>query len=244
MSPGEAPAADRQAARAAALLRRPGAWLDGSGSSYQVRTGPDRRRRPALSLDEAAFARLADEPGLALRPEGGWRLARSGAADALDRAGRPGRLLGERAVAEPDGRVVTRAANLGESPLAWLARRKDAQGRPWLTPAEAAAGERLREDHQRAGSLGRLTMSWDAGPRDRTARGPGADPLEHGRDARSRVAAALDAVGPELRGVLEQVCLRETSLTLAERELALPRRAGKTVLKLALQRLANHYRIG
>ena len=28
--------------------------------------------------------------------------------------------------------------NIAESPIAWLARRKDAEGRPWLTPAEIA----------------------------------------------------------------------------------------------------------
>jgi hypothetical protein len=39
------------------------------------------------------------------------------------------------------------------------------------------------------------------------------------------------------------VCLAETALQVAERELGLPRRAGKTVLKLALQRLAMHYRM-
>ena len=87
-------------------------------------------------------------------------------------------------------------------------------------------------------------MSWDAAPRNGAGRGPGTDPLARGGAARARVAGALQAVGPELRGVLEQVCLRETSLTLAERELGLPKRAGKTVLKLALQRLAAHYRIG
>ena len=240
---GDAHAAERLAERAALLLGRPGAWLSAEGGTYRVRVDADRRRRSPLALDEAAFVRLARVPGLAVRAEGGWRLAREARRAGEDRAGRPGVIPGERAVVDADGRTNMRAANLGESPLTWLARRRDGRGRPWLSPVEAAAGEKLRDDFSRAGVLGRLTMSWDAGPRTRGGRGPGSDPLESGRGARARVAAALDAVGPELRGVLEQVCLRETSLALAERELALPKRAGKTVLKLALQRLAAHYRM-
>jgi hypothetical protein len=151
---------------------------------------------------------------------------------------------GQRTVVMPDGRTEMRRANLGESPLAWLARRRGPDGEPWLSAADLMAGERLREDFQRAGTLGRLTMAWDAGPRAKGGRGPGSDPLEHGVSARARIAAALDAVGPQFRGVLEQVCLRGAALGVAERELMLPRREGKRVLKSALQRLAAHYRIG
>ena len=61
--------------------------------------------------------------------------------------------------------------------------------------------------------------------------------------AKARVASALEAVGPGLREMLEQVCLRASALEAAERGLGLPSRSGKTVLKLALQRLAAHYRI-
>ncbi len=48
-------------------------------------------------------------------------------------------------------------------------------------------------------------------------------------------------IGAGLREILERVCLAGLSLEAAERELKLPRRSGKTVLKLALQRLAAHY---
>ncbi|HEX6866325.1 MAG TPA: DUF6456 domain-containing protein, partial [Caulobacteraceae bacterium] len=46
---------------------------------------------------------------------------------------------------------------------------------------------------------------------------------------------------PGLRDMLEQVCLTDSALEAAERSLGLPRRSGKAVLKLALQRLAVHY---
>jgi hypothetical protein len=86
-------------------------------------------------------------------------------------------------------------------------------------------------------------MSWDAGPRSGSARGPSVEPAERARAAKARVAAALAAAGPGLRGVLEQVCLAGSALEAAERALGLPRRSGKTVLKLALGRLADHYRL-
>ena len=238
-------AAELAATRAAARLTREGAWLSEEGGGYVVRLAADRRRRPVMRLDEAGFRRLADAPGLKRRAGGeGWVLARPVVEAGPDPAGRPGVIDGERAVAEADGRVRTRRANLGESPIAWLARRKDAAGRPWLSAGEAAAGETLREDFQRAGTLGRLTMAWDAAPRGRAPRGAGLDPMERGVEARARVAAALDAVGPGLREMLELVCLRSSALEAAERGLGLPSRSGKTVLKLALQRLAAHYRLG
>lgn len=235
---------ERLAARAAQALARPGAWLAAAAPGYAVRGSADRRRRPLLALDEAAFAALARTPGLKPRPEGGWTLAARPAPPPPDQAGRPGIIEGERAVVETDGRLTPRRANLGESPIAWLARRKDAAGRPWLDPREAAAGERLRDDFHRAGMIGRMTMSWDAGPRSRGGRGPGLEPAERARAAKARIAAALEAAGPGLRGILEQVCLAGSALEAAERALGLPRRSGKTLLKLALGRLADHYRIG
>lgn len=221
------------AARAAALLVRPGAYLEEAGGAYLVRPGPDRRRRPLLRLDEAAFTALVREPGLRPRREGGWSVIAE-TADIAPPPGRPGVIEGERLIADPDGGLVSRKANLGESPLAWLARRD------LITPAEAAAGERLRDDFQRAGSLGRLTMAWDAGPKA-SSRGPGLEPAERARAAKDRIARALAAAGPGLREILEHVCLAGTALEAAERALGLPRRSGKTVLKLALQRLAAHY---
>ena len=236
---------ERAAERALRLLAGPQAWLEPAGEGARLRTGPDRRRRVALHLPEAVIAHLARSPGLRPRAAGGWRLAAAAepAAPSLP-AGRPGVVEGARVVVDADGRPVARRANLGESPLAWLARRRGPDGRPWLTPAEFAAGERLRDDHHRAGQLGRLTMAWDAGPKTAGGRAPGLDPAERGVAAKARVRAALEAAGPGLREVLERVCLHGSALEAAERGLGLPRRSGKTVLKLALGRLAAHYGIG
>lgn len=221
--------------RARDLLGRPGAWLDRVGDTWLVRLGADRRRRPALRLDQGAVTALRREPGLLPRPEGGWLLA--GAAEA-EPPGRLSQIVGE-AVVDGERRPVRR--NRGESPVAWLARRKGPDGRPWLRPVEIMAAERLREDFERAGMVGRLTMDWEAGPRDRKALGPSAPPM--GGAARRRVQAALEEVGPGLREILEEVCLGGSALQAAERALGLPARSGRVRLSLALQRLARHYRL-
>lgn len=236
--------AERVAARAVALLSRPGAVLEQAGpAGYAIRVNADRRRRPAMRLDAAAFAKLARDYGLGPLTDGGWRLTRVPQPTTAPPPGRPGFLPGEREIVGPDGRRTMRSVNLGESPIAWLARRRDSAGRPWLTPAEMAAAEKLREDYVGAGVVGRLTMAWDAGPRARGGRGPGQEPAERARAAKDRIARALAAVGPGLREVLERVCFTGSALEAAERDLGLPRRSGKTVLKLALQRLAAHYGI-
>jgi hypothetical protein len=236
---------ERSADRAALLLERGGSSLRTIGPGlYAVRTSPDLRRRPAMLLDEAVFAVLARDPGLSPLSDGGWRLTRPRLVRPKPPVGRPSMIEGRRDVTGPDGRRVSLAANLGESPIAWLARRRDASGETWLTLAEVAAAEKLREDFTLAGTLGRLTMTWDAGPRSAGGRGPGVEPAERARAAKDRIARALDAVGPGLREILEHVCFAGTALEAAERGLGLPRRSGKTVLKLALQRLAVHYGIG
>lgn len=237
----------RMLERARSLLDRPGAWLDQSDGAYPLRLGGDRRGRVVLTLDEAAFRALVERPGLRRRDGGGW-LPRPAPARNTSLSpsppGRPGLIEGERPVMEADGRLTTRRANLGESPVAWLARRKDASGRPWLTPAEVAAGERLRADGEIALSGPPLTMRWDALPRSGGGSSARVEPSDRALSASARVEAALSACGPRLRALVERVCIHGTSLQLAEQDLSLRRRQGKTVLKQGLQALADHYGIG
>lgn len=234
--------AEHLAGRAARLLARPGAVIEAAGLGYAVRFGPNRRNRAMLVLDEAAFHMLARMARLKPRALGGWTVSAAPPAPKPPPPGRPGVIDGERVIEEPGLGAVSFKSNLGESPLAWLARRRDGKGRLWLTSVEAAAGERLRDDFYRAGTLGRLTMNWDAGPRvDGGA--PRLDPAERSRSAKDRIAAALDAVGPGLREILEHVCLAGTALEASERALGLPRRSGKMLLKLGLQRLVIHYKM-
>ena len=229
--------------RARALLQRPNAWLGVEGAAYAVRLGPDRRARIALTLDEAGFRALVGRPGLRPRPAGGWT-ARQDRVETPSPAGRPGVIEGERAVMQPDGRLAIRRANLGESPIAWLARRRDADGRPLLTPAQIAAGERLRAEAERALAGPSLTMRWDALPRSGGGSSARVEPTDQALSAARRVDLALAACGPRLRPIVERICIRGASLQLAETGLGLRRRQGKLLLREGLQALAQHYGIG
>ncbi|WP_313008131.1 DUF6456 domain-containing protein [Brevundimonas vesicularis] len=230
--------------RARGLVAKPGAWLSAEGGAYALRLSPDRRSRVSLTLTETEFRALIDQPGLRARPGGGWTARTTADEAALPPPGRPGFVAGERDLMQADGRMVRARANLGESPIAWLARRKDASGRPWLTSAEAAAGERLRREAEMALKGPSVTMRWDAVPHSGSGTSTRVEPTDRALSAARRVEQALTAVGPRLRPILTRICIHGDSLQLAETGLGLRRRQGKTVLKQALQALADHYGIG
>ncbi len=134
--------------------------------------------------------------------------------------------------------------NDGESPLAWLASRKDKNGTPLLSPFQFRAGERLRADYYFAGLTARVTASWNAAAA--SAQGGGgnndlATLTDNVLAARQRVVRALAAVGPELSGILVDVCCHLRGLEEAEKTEGWPQRSGKVVLQIALTRLARHY---
>ena len=137
--------------------------------------------------------------------------------------------------------------NETESPLGWLRSRKDRNGRPLIADAQYAAGERLRADYWFAGLSQRVTSNWSApAPADRSRRAAPSHAASLRDDviaAKERVARALKAVGPELSGVLIDVCCELKGLEEAERSEGWPQRAGKVVLQIALTRLAKHYGI-
>jgi hypothetical protein len=143
-------------------------------------------------------------------------------------------------VRDPEGGARL-MVDLAESPLGWLARRRDKDGAPLVDAAQLAAGERLRADADRARLPPRVTTSWDAVPAPAT-RGDGMAAFADGAlAARDRVNRALAAVGPELGGVLVDVCCFLKGIEALERERGWPARTGRIVLGLALDRLAAHY---
>lgn len=135
------------------------------------------------------------------------------------------------------GRSVT--VNLAESPLGWL------RAHGHVSERQYEAGERLRGDWERAQLGPRVTMRWDAGPIERGARGapPVAGPGTAATAAKARFEAAAAAVGPGLSDVLWRVVCAGEGMREAETALGWPARAGKLVLGLALDRLAQFYRI-
>jgi hypothetical protein len=156
----------------------------------------------------------------------------------------PNRMLAERtlpgdpaAVGRRPARTVT--VNLAESPLGWL------QARGMVSARQFEAGERLRGDWETAGLAPRVTMRWDASRGSGDRRGPpGAiDPTTAQISAKRRMEAAMDAAGPGLRDILWRVACAGEGLEGAEKALAWPKRAGKLVLLMALDRVADHYGI-
>lgn len=238
------PVAAARLTRIRGLLSRPGAWIDDAAPAYPLRLGATRRDRVWLTLDEAQLRAVIAAPGLSPRPGGGWTLRRATPETPAPAPRRPGVIAGERPVMLDDGRIVARPANLGESPLAWLARRRDAQGRPFLSPAQVAAGERLRREAEIALSGASVTMRWDALPRSGGGTSARIEPGDRALSAAARVVAALDACGPRTRGVVERICIHGSSLQLAEDGLGQRRRQGKVLLRLGLEALAEHYGLG
>lgn len=135
--------------------------------------------------------------------------------------------------------------NIAESPLAWLARRKDKDGRALISEAEFSAGERLRADFWFARMTPNVTANWslllggDSGHRGNPDLG--AEVHDHVLAARDRVRRALAAAGPDLAGILIDVCCCLKGLESAERDGGWPKRSGKVVLQIALRQLARHY---
>ncbi len=146
---------------------------------------------------------------------------------------------------EVDGVRRPALVNEAESPLGWLKNRKDRNGRPLISAAQFEAGERLRSDYSFAQLMPRTTANWGAlAPSAGGRRGPPSD-VAGLRDevlaAKARVSNALEATGPELAGVLIDVCCELKGLEDAEKAHGWPQRAGKVVLQIALTRLARHY---
>ena len=69
------------------------------------------------------------------------------------------------------------------------------------------------------------------------------DPTHAQIAAKQRFDAAIAAVGPGLGDVLWRVVCAGEALPQAEKGLGWPARAGRVVLTLALDRLADHYRL-
>jgi len=127
--------------------------------------------------------------------------------------------------------------NVAESPLMWL------HARGHMDDRQFAAGERLRADWEQAQLSPRVTMNWDP-VRVRGGNDQGLSPGERQVAAKQRFDGAVAAAGPGLSDILWRVVCAGETLPDAERTLAWPVRSGKLVLKLALDRVAQFYRIG
>ncbi|MGB3470298.1 MAG: DUF6456 domain-containing protein [Erythrobacter sp.] len=144
---------------------------------------------------------------------------------------------GVRRSAGAKGKRRSVTVNIGESPIAWLHARGHLDNRLF------DAGEALRDDYERAQLSPSLTMRWDpvrvkSGGGDR-----GLSPTEKQIAAKRRFDGALDQAGKGLEDILWRVVCAGEGLPEAEKTLGWPARSGKLVLKLALDRVADFYRI-
>jgi hypothetical protein len=135
----------------------------------------------------------------------------------------------------------TAVVNWSESPLGQLMRRRGRAGEPFLSSAEFQAGERLRADYTRGQIMPRLGANWVASVSSGRRDGGIADLTDAALAARMRVDKAVRAVGPELAGVLVDVCCFLKGMEAVEMERGWPARSAKIVLKTALGVLARHY---
>lgn len=226
--------AQKHADRIRSLLRSGRARVEsGAAPGMVILTN----RQGSIRVEAGALGALA-RAGQIVRQDGHVGLPPvAGDSDGGDRTAR------DEAVVEVAGVLSTVAINPGESPLGQLARRKDKDGRPFLTAREVQAGERLRGDYTRGRIMPRLGANWEAGlsgGRRGDANGI-ADLMDAALAARQRVDHALKAVGPELSGLLVDICCFLKGLETVERERSWPVRSAKVMLKTALGVLARHY---
>ena len=186
---------------------------------------------PAAVIETLAAAGLVAVERRVVLPTPAGRRAAAPSASA-------GRRLVERAMPFDKGTTAVRSVtvNLAESPLGWL------RARGMVSERQHLAGERLREDWERAQLGPRVTMRWDRAPGGGSRAGapePGSTAIA----AKARFDAAIAAAGPGLADVLWRVACAGEGLAAAEEALGWPKRAAKLVLTLALDRVADFYRI-
>lgn len=153
----------------------------------------------------------------------------------------------DRAFASPgSSHTAHGTSSMAESPIGWLARRRGADGKPFLSRGEIAAAERLRVDFERSQLAPGVTQDWQRFLTSGVEGGKRISAQERdveggARAARERLSEALEALGPSLSDVALRVCCFLQGIEAVESSMQWSRRSGKVVLKIALQRLADFY---
>lgn len=217
-----------------------GWWLDGEDVTVAVAS---LLARDLVQRDGDGCARLS-APGAA------W-LRRRAAVDRIGQALVEGDLQAAemampfREQHQPIRRVErggrTQNVNEGESPLAWLRRRRDKDGNFMVSDRQFEAGERLRSDFERAGIPARVTSVWSGlGTIIDGGRGTFLESESQTR-GRAQYEKAVAHLGQGLADVVVRVACYQEGLTNIEGKLGWPVRSAKVVLRLGLERLADFY---
>lgn len=246
---------DREARRILPLMARPGAsarlvaskrYGEPPCAAVFIRGSKTRCKRIDVSILQA----LASRDLVSAQGVDRWRITEAGMAWVeRHRAGEDGfraqhQPVGYRTAETPDRVHRKLRVNTAESPLEWLRGRKDPDGGKFLSQEQFDAGERFRRDFTYASIAPSVTANWSGFhlPRENRRGHLGDDQLsDQTLAARQRFEAALKEVGPELGGLLVDICCLLMGLEEAERARLWPKRSAKVVLRLALAQLARHY---
>jgi hypothetical protein len=233
---------ERQCRRVLGFIGSGGVLLEAAANGATMLRG----ERGVIVVPSSVLHRMVEQE-LVARQNEALRLTSAGEAarrEPMNAYAAQHRMLDETSVLTEEGwESVT--INLAESPLGALARRRGKDGRSFLNDGELRAGERLRSDFTRGQLMPRLGPSWQAtavsSRRGRGGAGGMVDLTDAALAARQRVERAVDATGPELSGVLLDVCCFLKGLEQVEAERGWPVRSAKVMLKAALGVLCRHY---
>lgn len=118
-----------------------------------------------------------------------------------------------------------------ETPVAILARRRDAAGVPFLSPGHVAASDQMFESYVISGLTDGQVLDWRHLPLSLPSEGPDR------RRARAFLAEATGVLGEGLADVTVRCCCLRQGVESVERDLGWSARSGKIVLRIALQQL-------
>jgi len=248
----------REASIIIARLQKQKAWIERYGSSFENEktwiivtsqtTGRAKAKKPPLAGE--VVEAMCSKNWLSADPAGALRVTAAGlkkfvkTPENQNFADQHQRRT-ERLIKDPQNRTVAVQSNETESPLGWMRARTDKAGKPLLNEVQFEAGERIRQDFTKAQMSARVTSSWEfTSPAGKKGAGFGQDTMEiseRAYAAKQRFLAALDHLGPELSGIVCEICCLASGLEAAERQLGWPRRSAKLVLTIALTKLSEHY---
>ncbi|WP_068317198.1 DUF6456 domain-containing protein [Polycladidibacter hongkongensis] len=143
------------------------------------------------------------------------------------------------APAQQEKRMMPPVIKGQDTPLAWLASRRDAKGFPLIDEAQVMAGERLRSTFDQAQKQLSIKSNWSA---QISYGGPSKHDYTFESQASRHLQATFSVIGPELSPVLLAVCCHGIGLQELEKQERWPARSGRIILRLALQRLVSYYK--
>jgi hypothetical protein len=122
-----------------------------------------------------------------------------------------------------------------------LAKDRDGQGHPYLSASEIEAGAQFQRDYERAYGAAFGSQNFTPTQVDYTRQNQEEIAVATRLDAGKAYQKAKAVLGAGLDQAADIICGDGKSFAAVEREQTWARGAGRTILKLALQRLADHY---